>query len=59
MTLPGSTDLLDVNLWLALAVEAHSHHSRAKQYWQGEAAPLTAFCRLTHLAFLSPSRRLY
>lgn len=50
--MPSSTDLLDANLWLALAVEAHSHHPRAKDYWQNEAAPLTAFCRLTHLALL-------
>ncbi len=50
--MPGSTDLLDVNVWLALAVEAHTHHARAKEYWQKGAAPVTAFCRITHLAFL-------
>ena len=53
--MPSSTDLLDANLWLALGVEAHSHHARAKDYWQKEAAPVVGFCRMTHLAFLSPS----
>lgn len=48
----SSTDLLDANVWLALSVEAHSHHRRAKEYWQEEAAPVVAFCRMTHLAFL-------
>jgi toxin-antitoxin system PIN domain toxin len=52
MTLPSSTDLLDVNVWLALAAGAHTHHDRAKDYWEKEAAPVSAFCRLTQLAFL-------
>ncbi len=50
--LPGSMDLLDVNVWLALAVEAHTHHAPAQAYWQEEAAVTVAFCRMTHLAFL-------
>ncbi len=50
--MPSSTDLLDANVWLALAVEAHTHHDRAKVFWEKEAAPVTAFCRITHLAFL-------
>ena len=51
-TLPNSTDLLDANVWLSLAVEAHVHHARARAYWEGEAAPVCAFCRVTQLAFL-------
>lgn len=43
---------LDANVWLALAAEAHTHHERAKAYWQKEAAPAAAFCRVTELAFL-------
>jgi uncharacterized protein len=35
-----------------LAVEAHTHHLRAKAYWKDEAAPEVALCRVTHLAFL-------
>jgi toxin-antitoxin system PIN domain toxin len=50
--LPSSGDLLDANVWLALAAEAHTHHRWAKAYWQDEAAPLAAFCRVTQLAFL-------
>jgi toxin-antitoxin system PIN domain toxin len=43
---------LDVNVWLALAVEAHAHHQRARSYWEREAAPIAAFCRVTQMAFL-------
>lgn len=50
--MPSSGDLLDANVWLALAAEAHTHHRSAGAYWHGEAAPLTAFCRVTQLAFL-------
>ncbi len=50
--MPSTTDLLDANVWLALAAEAHTHHERAKTYWQNEAAPRVAFCRVTELAFL-------
>jgi uncharacterized protein len=50
--LPSSTDLLDANVWLALAAEAHVHHRRATAYWQQEAARIVGFCRLTQLAFL-------
>jgi uncharacterized protein len=50
--LPSSTDLLDANVWLALAAQAHVHHDRAQAYWAKEAAPKSAFCRLTQLAFL-------
>jgi toxin-antitoxin system PIN domain toxin len=49
---PSSGDLLDANVWLALAVEAHTHHERARTYWEREAAPVAAFCRLTQMAFL-------
>ena len=50
--MPSSTDLLDANVWLALAAGGHAHHDRAKAYWEREAAPVSAFCRLTQLAFL-------
>ena len=52
MTLPSTTDLLDDNVWLALAAEAHAHHPRAQAYWEREAASRSAFCRVTELAFL-------
>ena len=50
--MPSSTDLLDANVWLALALEAHTHHPRAKAYWENEAVNTAAFCRVTQLAFL-------
>jgi toxin-antitoxin system PIN domain toxin len=50
--LPNSVDLLDANVWLALAAEAHIHHQRAQAYWNDEAYDVAAFCRLTQLAFL-------
>jgi toxin-antitoxin system PIN domain toxin len=49
---PSSVDLLDANVWLSLAVEAHTHHRQAEAYWDDQAAPTTAFCRVTQLAFL-------
>lgn len=50
--MPSSIDLLDANVWLALAAEAHSHHKRARAYWENDAGPTAAFCRVTELAFL-------
>ena len=50
--MPNSADLLDANVWLALAAEAHVHHESARAYWEGSAAPVAAFCRVTHMAFL-------
>ena len=50
--MPSSTDLLDANVWLALAAAAHAHHRRAAAYWETEAAGISAFCRVTQLAFL-------
>lgn len=45
-------DLPDVNLWLALVDQYHGRHSRAVRYWEQEAAPRVAFCRLTMLGLL-------
>ena len=50
--MPSSGDLLDANVWLALTAEAHIHHGPAEKYWYDEAAPVAAFCRVTHLALL-------
>ena len=48
----SSADLLDANVWLALAAEAHSHHEPARAYWEKRAAPVAAFCRITQMTFL-------
>lgn len=50
--MPSSADLLDANVWLALAAEAHAHHHQAQTYWSEQAAEAAAFCRVTQLAFL-------
>jgi len=51
MTILSATgDLLDVNVWLALAVTGHPHHKTALQSWSTLRRP--AFCRITHLSLL-------
>lgn len=40
-------DLPDLNVWLALTDPDHQHHERARRYWETEAAPQLAFCRVT------------
>jgi toxin-antitoxin system PIN domain toxin len=47
-----ATDLLDLNVWLALAIEDHAHHQRARHYWYNESNDRIAFCRATSLGFL-------
>jgi toxin-antitoxin system PIN domain toxin len=44
-------DLLDVNVWLALAHPAHTHHKAAKTYWSETQVQL-AFCRTSMQGFL-------
>jgi toxin-antitoxin system PIN domain toxin len=43
-------DILDVNIWLALAHADHVHHARALQYWTDESAHVIGYTRLTMLA---------
>jgi len=45
-------DLLDINVWLALADENHIHHVRARGYWEAESTPQIAFTRVTMLGFV-------
>lgn len=45
-------DLLDVNVWLALADETHVHHSRARRYWDEESGEQIAFTGATMLGFV-------
>jgi toxin-antitoxin system PIN domain toxin len=44
--------LPDINVWLALAFEAHKHHGPAKNWFEGIQDDSIAFCRLTQLGFL-------
>ena len=47
-------DLLDINVWLALAHTEHDHHKQALAYWQAEQAKGTLmwFCRTTMLGMI-------
>jgi toxin-antitoxin system PIN domain toxin len=45
-------DLPDVNVWLALAVQDHPHHTQALDYWRHEAATRLWFCRVTMLGLV-------
>src|SRR5580704_19292674 len=44
--------LVDANVWLALAVDAHIHHAAAVNWFDAQAAGRCAFCRITQLALL-------
>ena len=46
----ATADLLDINVWLALAVEGHPHHKAALKVWPHLTRP--SFCRLTQFGFL-------
>ena len=43
-------DLLDVNVWLALAADGHTLHVPAKKWFTGRGETLCAFCRVTQMA---------
>ena len=47
----SAPDLLDVNVWLALANPWHTHHEAAQHYWSATDAP-KAFCRTSMQGFL-------
>lgn len=45
--------LLDNNVWVALALDAHVHHLKAKTWLDLQTVPNTCcFCRVTQLGFL-------
>ena len=45
-------DLLDVNVWLALAIEEHPHHRTATSYWAGHAGTARFFCRVSAMSLV-------
>jgi hypothetical protein len=45
-------DLLDVNVWLALAIEEHPHHRSAASYWNRRAEAARFFCRLSAMSLV-------
>jgi uncharacterized protein len=44
--------LPDINVWLALTFQSHSHHPAAKAWFDGLSDELCFFCRLTQQGFL-------
>ena len=47
-----SANLPDLNVWLALAWPAHSHHQQAVHYWEHQAADQVLFCTVTALGLI-------
>ncbi len=45
-------DLLDVNVWLALAIVEHPHHDIAASYWARGAGTERFFCRLSAMSLV-------
>lgn len=46
------TCLPDINVWVSLATEKHTHHELAKNWFQRLQNERLVFCRLTQLGFL-------
>src|SRR5260370_21928869 len=46
------TYLPDVNIWIALAAERHSHHGAAERWFKNLSDQKLVFCRTTQLGFL-------
>jgi uncharacterized protein len=46
------TFLPDINVWIALASDRHTHHERAKEWFSGIELDGAAFCRITQMGFL-------
>jgi toxin-antitoxin system PIN domain toxin len=46
------TYLPDVNIWIALAAERHSHHGAAERWFKNLRDQKLVFCRTTQLGFL-------
>lgn len=44
--------LLDINVWLATAFEAHEHHKEAKRWFEQAEDNSCCFCRSTQSGFL-------
>ncbi len=45
-------DLLDVNVWLALAITEHPHHLAAASYWARHAGAARFFCRVSAMSLV-------
>ena len=46
------TYLVDVNVWMALAIVGHIHHSAAREWFEALEDDQLMFCRVTQTGFL-------
>jgi toxin-antitoxin system PIN domain toxin len=44
--------LPDANIWLAVAVDGHSHHAAAESWFNAQPEQTCALCRVTQMALL-------
>lgn len=44
--------LPDANIWLAIAVDGHSHHAAARDWFNAQLEGTCALCRVTQMALL-------
>lgn len=47
-----SSSFPDVNVWFALLVSEHVHHSAARDWWNSTEADVIGFCRFTQMGVL-------
>jgi predicted nucleic acid-binding protein len=52
MPASGKISLLDVNVWMALAADGHTHHALAARWFSSRPDEFHAFCRVTQMALL-------
>ena len=48
----STSDLPDLNVWLALAAPNHFHHQQALNYWEQKASEQVHFCTVTALGLV-------
>jgi len=44
--------LPDINVWIAIVSDRHTHHDRAKEWFADLESGAAAFCRITQMGFL-------
>jgi uncharacterized protein len=51
-SLPAKISLPDVNVWLALSAESHTHFASAHAWFEEQLESSIAFCRVTQMGLL-------